>query len=197
MMPCRRQSGSGHVIDATLLSSICTSIYCFTHCNHTKHKKCTKMPHSVKSMLSRIWTCYNNNNRFTAFVRDYPGEPVPQETFTHPPSWSSSNLYQLLPSTVIHSILLVQIVWQSFRTTSLHILFEHCACYYLLYPTELHKTAMYDLLKMSSCNVMKYWPYPKYCSYILRLNHTKRTEKNFYMNPGNGIIKAHFGSTSF
>jgi len=29
-------------------------------------------------------------------------------TLTHPPSWSSSNLYQLLPSTTIHSILLVQ-----------------------------------------------------------------------------------------
>jgi len=43
------------------------------------------------------------------FVRDYPGEPVPEETLTHPPSWSSSNLYQLIPSTTIHSILLVQI----------------------------------------------------------------------------------------
>ena len=26
------------------------------------------------------------------FVRDYPGKPVPEETFTHPPSWSSPNL---------------------------------------------------------------------------------------------------------
>ena len=43
------------------------------------------------------------------FVRDYPGEAVPEETLTHPPSWSSSNLYQLLPSTTIHSILTVQI----------------------------------------------------------------------------------------
>jgi len=43
------------------------------------------------------------------FVWDYPDEPVPEETLTHPPSWSSSNLYQLLPSTTIHSILLVQI----------------------------------------------------------------------------------------
>ena len=33
------------------------------------------------------------------FVRDYPAETVPEETFTHPPSWSSSSLYQLLPST--------------------------------------------------------------------------------------------------
>ena len=43
------------------------------------------------------------------FVRDYPGEPVPEERLIHPPSWSSSNLYQLLPSTTIHSILPVQI----------------------------------------------------------------------------------------
>jgi len=39
------------------------------------------------------------------FIRDYPGEPVPEETLTHPPSWSTSNLYQLLPPTTIHSIL--------------------------------------------------------------------------------------------
>ena len=45
------------------------------------------------------------------FVWDYPGEPVPEETLTHPPSWSSSNLYQLLPSTTIHSILPAKIMW--------------------------------------------------------------------------------------
>jgi len=44
------------------------------------------------------------------FVRDYPGEPVPEETFTHPPSWSSSSLYQLLLSTTIHGIRPVQIM---------------------------------------------------------------------------------------
>jgi len=42
------------------------------------------------------------------FVRNHPGEPVPEETLTHPPSWSSSNLYQLLPSTTFHTILPVQ-----------------------------------------------------------------------------------------
>jgi len=43
------------------------------------------------------------------FVWDYTGELVPEGTLTHPPSWSSSNHYQLLPSTTIHSILPVQI----------------------------------------------------------------------------------------
>jgi len=57
------------------------------------------------------------------FVRDYPSEPVPDETPTHPPSQSSSNLYQLLPSTMIHSILLVQVVCLASCTTSVHVLF--------------------------------------------------------------------------
>jgi len=72
------------------------------------------------------------------FVRDYSGEPVPEETLTHPPSRSSSNLYQLLPSTTIHSILPIVIAclaiflhnlfpWP-FRSTSwsgaLHLIFH-------------------------------------------------------------------------
>ena len=35
---------------------------------------------------------------------------LPLYTLTHQPSWSSSNLYQLLPSTTIHSILPIQIM---------------------------------------------------------------------------------------
>jgi len=43
------------------------------------------------------------------FVRDYPSEPEPEETLTHSHlSWSSTILYQLSPSTMIHSILTVQ-----------------------------------------------------------------------------------------
>jgi len=102
---------------------------------------------------SLVWCCYciycfvslyvfysnnNNNNRFTAFVRDYRGEPVPEETLTHPPSWSSPNLYQLLPSTTIHSILPVQIaclaiflhnlcpcpLWSTSWSGDLHLIFH-------------------------------------------------------------------------
>jgi len=36
------------------------------------------------------------------FVWDYPGEPVPEETLTHPPSWSSSNLYQLTWNSIFY-----------------------------------------------------------------------------------------------
>jgi len=43
------------------------------------------------------------------FVRDNPGEPVPEETFTHSHlSWSSIIPYLLPPSIMIHSILRVQ-----------------------------------------------------------------------------------------
>jgi len=43
------------------------------------------------------------------FVWDYPGEPVPEETFTNSHlSWSSTTLYQFPLSTMIHSILPVQ-----------------------------------------------------------------------------------------
>jgi len=43
------------------------------------------------------------------FVRDNPGEPVPEETFTHSHLlWSSIIPYLLHPSTTIHGILLVQ-----------------------------------------------------------------------------------------
>jgi len=80
----------------------------------------------------------NNNNRFTALCPEYPGKPVPEETLTHPPSWSSPNLYQLLPSTTIHSILLVQItclaiflhnlfpcpLWSTSRSGALHLIFH-------------------------------------------------------------------------
>jgi len=82
----------------------------------------------------------NNNNRFNVlrpFVWDYPGEPVPEETLAHPPSWSS-NLYQLLPSTTIHSILPVQItclaiflhnlspcpLWSTSWPGALHLIFH-------------------------------------------------------------------------
>jgi len=43
----------------------------------------TRATATAIQLLTALW--YNNNNRFTAFVRDYPGEPVPEETPTHHP----------------------------------------------------------------------------------------------------------------
>ena len=76
----------------------------------------------------------NNNNHLRPFVRDNPGEPVPEETLTHPPSWSSSSLYQLLPSTTIRSILLVQITCLAIF---LHNLFS-CPLWYPSWSGALH-----------------------------------------------------------
>ena len=84
------------------------------------------MPHENTTTVSR------------PFVGDYPGESVPEETLTHPSSWSSSNLYQLLPSTMIHSIFLVQItclaiflhnlspcpLWSTSWSGALHLIFH-------------------------------------------------------------------------
>ena len=50
-----------------------------------------------------------HTNCLTAFVQDYPGGPVPEETFTYShQSWSSDILYQFSPSAMMHSILHVQ-----------------------------------------------------------------------------------------
>ena len=56
---------------------------------------------------------------------DYPGRPLPKETFTHShPSWSSAILYQLPLSTTIYSILFVHLrAWQTSHTNSLQALF--------------------------------------------------------------------------
>ena len=75
---------------------------------------------------------------FTVLCLDYPGELVPEETFTHPPSWLSSNPHQLLPSTTTHSILPVQItclaiflhnlsprpLWSTSWSGALHLIFH-------------------------------------------------------------------------
>jgi len=57
----------------------------------------------------------------SVFVRDYPGRPVREETFTHSHlSCSSDILYQLSPpTTTIASSLFNLRAWQSFSTASL------------------------------------------------------------------------------
>ena len=60
------------------------------------------------------------------YVRDNPGEPVPEETFTHSHlSWSSIIPYLLHPSTTIHtaSSLFNPHTWLSFSTISLEVFF--------------------------------------------------------------------------
>ena len=69
--------------------------------------------HKTWLMTSQIHT------HTTPFVRDYLGRLVPEETHTHSHrSWSSDIHYQLPPSTMIYSILLVQF-------TCLTVLFDN------------------------------------------------------------------------
>jgi len=65
-----------------------------------------------------IYYCYNH---FTTLCLGYTGEPLPEEIFTNSHlSWLSIILYQLPPSTAIHSILSVQFMC---LTVFLHNLF--------------------------------------------------------------------------
>ena len=72
---------------------------------------CPNRAHRAEFSSAASAPANNNNTKIVLrpFVWDYPGESVPEETLTHPPSWSSFNLYQLLPFTTMHSILPVQI----------------------------------------------------------------------------------------
>ena len=92
------------------------------------------------------------------FVRDYPGEPVPEETFTHPPSWSSSNLYQLLPSTMIHSILPVQIT-----------------CLEIFFAQRLSTSSLVYLLVWSPPPHIPYTSSPNQCLLFAAHAHTVAT----------------------
>jgi len=103
------------------------------------------------------------------FVRDYPGEPVPEETLTHPPSWSSSNLYQLLPSTMIHSILLVQI-------TCLAIFVHNLSVSSLVY-----------LLVWSPAPHIPYIPLPNQCLLFVAHAHTVCTESALKCERSNNL----------
>ena len=123
--------------------------------HHSVHKNSTISEMAIFMKLSVKWKqqniSYHDNNTTTIvlrpFVWDYPGEPVPEETFTHPPSWSLSNLYQLLPSTTTHSILPVQIACLAIF---LHNLSPHpfwftswSGALHLIFHTFLHPTSVF------------------------------------------------------
>jgi len=96
-----------------------------------------------------LHTVHTTTTILRPFVWVYPGEPVPEETLTHPPSWSSSDLYQLLPSSTIRSILLVQITCLAIF---LHHLFPCPLCstswsgaLHLIFHTFLHPISVFCL----------------------------------------------------
>jgi len=90
------------------------------------------------------------------FVQDYPGQPVPEETFTHSHlSWSSTILYQLSPSTTIHSIAHVQctcliaffIFCLNVTHPSEHLHFCPLKCHLIFFP---HRTGLTSMQHITS-----------------------------------------------
>jgi len=76
------------------------------------------------------------------FVRDYPGEPVPEETPTHHPDHHPIFIsFFHLPRSIASSLFKLR-AWQSFWTTSLHVLFglplglEPCTSYSIHFFTQ-------------------------------------------------------------
>jgi len=73
------------------------------------------------------------------FVRDNPGEPVPEETFTHSHlSWSSIVPYLLHPSNMIHGILPVQF-------TCLTVFFHNLSPSFFGLPLSLAPSTSYSI----------------------------------------------------
>jgi len=98
------------------------------------------------------------------FVRDYPGEPVPEETLTHPPSWSlpifisffvyydpqhppCSNcvLRNLFAQPLSMSFLVYLLVWRP----PPHIPYISSLNQYLLFTTHAYTTNSVKALKAS------------------------------------------------
>jgi len=125
----------------------CSLVPCFPDPGSCRPKRlchATNYYNPARCVLFRCVNIHWHRRRTTTttilqpIVRDYPGEPVPEDTLTHPPSWSSSNLYQLLLSTTIDSILPVHIAclaiclhnlsprpfWSTSWSGALHLIFH-------------------------------------------------------------------------
>ena len=116
----RYDATSGHMQLLWVYQQPSTNVHILKSGHNLWHLSVTKLDVAVNDWryipqleaMCPIWSLTQQHTTTTVlrpFVQDYAGEPVPEETLTHPPSWPSSNLYKLLPSTTIHSILPVQI----------------------------------------------------------------------------------------
>jgi len=74
------------------------------------------------------------------FVRDYPGEPVPEETLTHPTHHPDHHPIFIsffhLPCSIASSLFKLR-AWQSFYTTSVYVLFGQ--------PLDLEPSTSYSI----------------------------------------------------
>ena len=82
------------------------SHHCLPSPQYLSHYFCPLLVFLSRCQLVACTT--NTRTALWPFVRNYPDEPVPEEISTHSLSWSSTFLYQLLPSTTIHSMLPAQ-----------------------------------------------------------------------------------------
>ena len=75
-------------------------------------------------MCSSARLIHNNNDHFTALCPGLPGELVPEETLTDPPSDHHPIFISFfhLPRSIASSLFKLR-AWQSFCTTSFHVLF--------------------------------------------------------------------------
>jgi len=61
------------IIANTINAIICNNLLQIIHRHNQQHQHCCYTQHTTTTVLR-------------PFVWDYPGEPVPEETLTHPPS---------------------------------------------------------------------------------------------------------------
>ena len=138
-LACTTRSAQRHTSASRVQCDACkwNSWLCISEW-HVKTIVKVKQFQKSKSQNLKVTTTTTTTTILRPFVRDYLGEPVSEEKLTHPPSWSSSNLYQLLPSTTIHNILLVRItclaiflhnlfpcpLWSTSWSGALHLIFH-------------------------------------------------------------------------
>jgi len=147
-------------------------------------------------------TEHSHTTVYRPFVRDCPGRPVPEETFTHShPSWSSDILYQLPPFTAILVVLFVQFTCLTvFFNNRLQVLFglplglgpstSYCMHFFTQSSSSFHSTCSYHR-SLFCCNTSA-------VSYIPNLSLSSLL--SFSLTPHihlNILISSHWISTSF
>ena len=97
--------------------------------NAGKHAVTTQSPYHVHTTTTAV---------LRPFVRDYPGEPVPKETLTHhhPDPHPIFISFFHLPRSIASSLFKLR-AWQSFCTTSFHVLFS--------LPLDLEPSTSYSI----------------------------------------------------
>jgi len=103
-------------------------------------------------LKTKIHNVKHNNNHFMALCPGLPGEPVPEETPTHHPDHHPIFSFFHLPRSTASSLFKL-CAWQSFCTTSLHLLFRLPLG---LEPATSHSIHFFTQSVSSFCNTCLY-----------------------------------------